>query len=1124
MTSARDELAAISTFPQLVRYLRDDLDWPVSTDDFEDLVFDYAAEDLGIDARNAAKIQEIKRLRPLSAHQPWGIFFVKFEPKRLPVVALRRILSGVTLKKRASVTSPDHAAWAASDLLFISNYGEDDARHISFAHFSQGSDGDGLPSLRVLGWDNLDTPLHFDAVALELATNLRWPEDEADLSAWRARWATAFTLRNREVITTSREMAIRLAQLAKAIRNRIMSALAIETDRGPLTQLMKAVRVSLVHDLDARGFADMYAQTIAYGLLSARIADPEAKTAGALAAHMRTNPLLRDLLETFLHIGGQRGVPGGPGIDFDELGVAEVVEVLSHRNIEAVVRDFGDRNPDDDPVIHFYELFLKEYDERQRMQRGVFYTPRPVVSYIVRAVDEVLRSDFGLEDGLADTATWGDVVARLPHIALPAGVKSSQPFLRVLDPATGTGTFLVEVIDIVYRTLRAKWRGLGHTEGEIRRLWNEYVPDHLLPRLTGYELLMAPYAIAHLKIGLKLHETGYEFVAEQRARVFLTNALEPAEDFSARFDFAVPALAREAREVNEVKLREVFTVVIGNPPYSNRGQLNRVPFILALLQDYKRGLEEKKLNLDDDFIKFIRLGQYVIDRSGCGVIGMITNNTYLDAPTRRGMRSELVKAFSDISILDLHGNSIEREKAPDGSADENVFDIQQGVAISLLSKWAPARLANVRRSDLRGLRAGKYATLGREALGDREWAQLPLRAPLFRFEEEDASTDEYNAFVPLLSVLPVSGSGVKTDRDPLCFDLDPKRLEERMRAAFSGKYSSDFAETYGIHDSSSYDLTRRLSNLRYDPGAIRPCLYRPFDTRSLYYQVGFTSRPAWQVMRHMVNPNLGLLAKRQARDGAYDWFLVSDGLVVDGLFSIDNKGREQIFPLYLYPDESRRGLGLVGGERSPAFGASFLARLSGVLGLPPGPDGLPLDVSAEEIFGYVYAVFHSPTYRSRYEGPLKQDYPRLPLPRSLGLFRQLAIVGAHLVELHLLRTHDEPQGKPSFVGTVGAVVSQLEYNNGTVWLEPARVNGFAEIAEQTWRFRIGGHQVCEKWLKDRKGRPLAASDIAHYARIVGAIAATIDSMVEIDEIIDQHGGWPAAFVARTDDERRSPSH
>ena len=326
------KLATIKTFPSLVKYLRDEMGWPVGSDSFEDLTFDYAPEELGIDAKNAAKIEEIKRLRPLSSGQPWGIFFVKFEPKRLPVVALRRILSQVVLQKRATAKAAELAAWAADDLLFISNYGEGDARHISFAHFSQSDGSTDLPTLKVLGWDNLDTVAHVHDVALHLTRDLAWPADPEDAKTWRQAWRSAFTLRHREVITTSRDLSIRLAKLAQSIRDRIGAALAIESDNGPLRTLMQVFQKTLVHDLDTAGFADMYAQTIAYGLLSARIADPSKKTADDFAAHMRTNPFLRELMQTFLHVGGRRGKAGGPGIDFDELGVADVVGLLDHAN------------------------------------------------------------------------------------------------------------------------------------------------------------------------------------------------------------------------------------------------------------------------------------------------------------------------------------------------------------------------------------------------------------------------------------------------------------------------------------------------------------------------------------------------------------------------------------------------------------------------------------------------------------------------------------------------------------------------------------------------------------------------------------------------------------------------
>ena len=374
LTDRRTALAKIKRFDQLIAYLRDDMDWPIVSDDFEELTFEYTPDELGIDENNAAKIQEIKRLRPLAANQPWSVFFVKFEPKRLPVVALRSILGRVVVKKRASANNAERPAWAMEDLLFISNYGEGAARQISFAHFAAPAGNRELPTLKVLGWDDLDTALHLDTVASELTENLAWPDDEDDIDAWRERWRAAFTLRHREVITTSHDLSIRLAELARATRDRICAAHAIETEDGRIKTLMKGFQEALVHDLDVDGFADMVAQTIAYGLLSARISDPGKQKADDFASHMRTNPLLRELMSTFLQVSGQRDAVE---IDFDELGVAEVVELLDNANMEAVVRDFGDRNPREDPVIHFYESFLTQYDKQKKVERGVFYTPRP---------------------------------------------------------------------------------------------------------------------------------------------------------------------------------------------------------------------------------------------------------------------------------------------------------------------------------------------------------------------------------------------------------------------------------------------------------------------------------------------------------------------------------------------------------------------------------------------------------------------------------------------------------------------------------------------------------------------------------------------------------------------------
>ena len=656
-TDHRDRLARIHRFDQLVAYLRDELAWPIDTDDFEQATFDYTPEELGIHAKNALQIHEIKRLRRLVPAQPCGIFFVKFEPKRLPVVALRRILGQVTLKTRASANKSDRQAWDADDLLFVSNYGEGEERRIAFAHFSKPPHDRDLPTLKVLGWDNLDTPLHLDAVARELRDHLTWPGDESDPDAWREQWRAAFKLRHREVITTSKQLSEHLAELARTIRDRILTALDLETESGPLTKLMNAFQTALVHDLDEPGFADMYAQTIAYGLLSARITDPARHTTDDLAAHMRTNPFLKELMQTFLRAGGRRGKAGGPGIDFDELGVSDVVDLLHHANMEAVVRDFGDQNPREDPVIHFYEHFLAAYNQEQKVSRGVFYTPRSVVSYIVRSVDDLLRSDFGLTDGLADTTTWGEMAKRHEDLEIPEGTPHEQAFVQILDPATGTGTFLVEAIDLIHKTMVTKWKAHRHPKKEIRVLWNDYVSKHLLPRLHGYELLMAPYAIAHLKIGLKLHETGYRFAANERARVYLTNALDPPGTGQLRLDF-LPALANEALAVSEIKRKQRFTVVIGNPPYKSIS-LNRGAWIRKSVDDYLQlpeGRMEERGNrnqLQDDYVKFYRLAHRLVQQTG--LVGLITNSSYLRGPWFRGMRYQLLRTFSAISVLDLHG-------------------------------------------------------------------------------------------------------------------------------------------------------------------------------------------------------------------------------------------------------------------------------------------------------------------------------------------------------------------------------------------------------------------------------------------------------------------------------------
>ena len=1152
-TDHRCALASIKRLDQLIAYLRNEMGWPIESDAFEELTFDYNAEELGIDAKNAAKIQEIKRLRPLTPGQPWGIFFVKFAPKRLPVMALRRILGKVALKKRPSANQSELQAWAADDLLFVSNYGKDEERRIAFAHFSTPSDGSDLPTLKVLDWDNLDTPRHLDAVARELTANLAWPDDNSDTDAWRKRWRSAFKLRPREVITTSRRLSECLAELAGKIRERIRMVLDIETETGPFTKLLKAFQTTLVHDLDANGFADMYAQTIAYGLLSVRITDPTKRTADDFAAHMRTNPLLKELMETFLRVGGRHGKAGGPGIDFDELGVSEVVELLDQARMEDVVRDFGKRKPQEDPVIYFYEHFLAFYDREQKVERGVFYTPLPVVSYIVRSVDELLRSEFDLTDGLADTTTWGEMAKRNKELTIPEGTPPGQAFVQILDPATGTATFLVEVIDIIHRTMSAKWKSQGHVKEAIRVLWNDYVPKHLLPRLHGYELLMAPYAIAHLKIGLKLYETGYRFDSDKRARVYLTNSLEPPGDVQSTFYF-LPALATEAQSVNEVKRKQRFTVVIGNPPYSGISS-NMGPWIGGLLKGRLADntstasyyhvdgepLGERKVWLQDDYVKFIRLSQWLLDGTGAGVHGYISNHGYLDNPTFRGMRWSLMQSFRQIRVIDLHGNLKKKEVPPSGGRDVNVFDIQQGVAIGLFTK-AAAAIRCVCHADLWGDRASKSKWLLEHGSEDSQWTQLKPAPSFYLFEPFDgAGTDGYSDWPAISEVMPGNVTGIVTARDGFVIDFEPSALRDRIETFLDNRLSdTEVKKRLGLKENYAWRVATARHELRAATKRkrledfVNKILYRPFDDRFIFWHPSVVWRPRTEAMPHMLaGENVALMTCRQSIGSGWRHLLATRLITDDSMVSNRTRERGYLFPIYLYPRVGKANTSLFSrwakgkDGRTPNLDSGFVEQVSAATKLQFVSDGrgdLRKTLGPEDILAWIYAVFHSPRYRERYEAPLKLDFPRVPLPGCADLFRKLAEGGHDLLALHLLES--ATLGKPitTYTGARNPEVEHVGWADSTVWLDAGKTNaregyratklgtiGFQGVPEEVWDFQIGGYQVCHKWLKDRKGHTLSDEDIAHYQKIVVALDMTIRIMAENDEVIEAHGGWPDAF-------------
>ena len=504
----------------------------------------------------------------------------------------------------------------------------------------------------------------------------------------------------------------------------------------------------------------------------------------------------------------------------------------------------------EDPVTYFYEDFLNAYDAKERKRRGVYYTPKPVVSYIVRSVHELLQTEFGVEDGLASTITWSEMARRKKDLRIPKGVGPDSPFVQILDPATGTATFLITVIEVILETLTARWMKEGLSEAKRLDAWNVYVPKHLLPRLYGYELMMAPYAIAHLKVGLKLFETGYRFGSIERARIYLTNALEPASDASySQIDALSEALAHEASEVNDVKRRQRPTVVVGNPPYAGHSLNNQVEWIVDKVYDYKRGYPDLQKPgqakwLQDDYVKFLRLAEWAIESTGNGVVGFITNHAWLENPTFKGMRRHLASTFNRLRVLDLHGNANKKDLAADGSVDENVFDIKQGVAISLLRRgesYGKAKVSLVERGDLLGTADAKYRTLGAQSSTVIKFDEVRPREPELVFvSRDDARGDEYAAFVAVPTLMDQNGDpapGIVTTHDEFAVSFTRAEQVEKVEQLLATHTEAKARELFTLCSQNQWVYSEAKRQLRSGEwkNEIVPLLYRPFDRRWTVY-------------------------------------------------------------------------------------------------------------------------------------------------------------------------------------------------------------------------------------------------------------------------------------------------
>ena len=873
-------------------------------------------------------------------------------------------------------------------------------------------------------------------------------------------------------ITSAPRLAKLMAGKARLLANIIETAMNDEThsyENDNLQGQYNAFKDVLIQELKMEDFADIYAQTIAYGMFAARLHDdtPEDFSREEAARLIpKTNPFLRQIFNNLA------------GNDLDKRiawVVDDLVTVFQATDLKKIMKSYSTNKLHHDPMIHFYEDFLSEYNPKLRKSKGVWYTPQPVVGFIVRAVDEILQKEFGLPEGLADYSMIEREMAveQSRDKRTTDGMKhEKRKFHRVqiLDPATGTGTFLAEVVNQIYDRYR-----------DNQGIWQQYVEQHLLPRLNGFEILMASYAVAHIKLDMLLGETGYQHQTDKRLHVYLTNSLEESNN-EPRTLFA-QWLSREAMEANVIKRDYPVMVMIGNPPYSGESQ-NKGKWIMSLMESYKKEPGGKsQLNernpkwLNDDYVKFIRLAQDYIEKNGEGIIGFINPHGYLDNPTFRGMRWNLLKTFDKIYTIDLHGNSKKKETCPDGSKDENVFDIMQGVSINLFvktGKKSKDELGKVYHKDLYGLRQNKYDFLDEATIENVGYKELKPKEPMYFFVPKDFELqEEYDKGFKIDELFKISSVSVVTANDSVLVDINENNLLKKVNEAF-GNADKSFVERYN---------------------------YRPFDDRYIYYDVQKIERPRESTMRHMKKPNIAILTCRQLAGNEWLHVSVADGIVDDCRVSSKTKERGYVFPLYIYKENMGKEECIVN------FNKELYDNIAkGLNYLPCYDDNILIDPTSEyngvlypkDLFDYIYAVLHSPSYRERYKEFLKIDFPRIPYPTDWEKYRDLVEKGEELRQLHLME--DLPRQLPTTFPVNGTLqVDCYRWEQNRVYINNEQY--FEGVPESAWNFYIGGYQPAQKWLKDRKGMTLSFEDVKHYQRIIYVLHQTERMMKEIDELL-----------------------
>ncbi len=1020
-----EALRSIRTFAQVSVYLRDELGWPLEgadleDDNLEDSTYNWDPAELGIAEDKLPDLTRLQQMRPLTAGQPWGIFLVEFGGPRLPITQLRRLLQALVTRKR-QMSRGNRPSWSLDDLLFIVFTGNGPTVEMHFIAFFD--EGERLPRIRSLAWRPIHSPHpYLTRLAEELLPALEWPEDPSEPSLWKTQWREAFKLRPGQEIGDASRLADRMARTASDLRDQIAEALRQENGAGPFSMLMDEVRTQLVSDVNATRFADMCAQTLVYGTLTSRITDPEGFGSSPIFSAV---PLANPFLAAFF----EQVHDEAASLDMAGSGIEQFVADLRATNVESILDRFGSTAKGGDPVIHFYEEFLKKYDAELRANAGAFYTPQPVVDFIVRATDEVLRTRFGLPLGVADPSTWGEVAER-NGFDVPEGIDGERPFISVLDPATGTGTFLVAWLRMAKESFVAQ---TGSTDG-----WPGHLREHVLPQMHAFELMLGPYAIAHLKVALELHGEG---VVDSGARVLLTDTLDHAPR-QGQLEIESDPVAEEGKRAAELKESERFSVVIGNPPYdreehaeghsgSRKGGVVRygapgvTPWFDAETAKWRTGRAKKNgntplldtvtdpmraagqgvhiKNVYNDYIYFWVWAVWQATQlpSGPGVVAFITASSYLDGKIS-GVRNLLRHAFDELWIVDLGGEGRGAQK------EENVFDIQTQVAITVGVRTSAARsdTCSVRYHRVIGTREEKLSQLRKLSLGD-----ICEQVAGDRLDRLTPQSDaQYYDWPQISDLFPWVHSGCQLKRT---WPIGETRtlLERRWREVVAAvpRHRGEMLRETGFRnvESTPMPLLDGRTPLRPlglldrgdEPEGIVEYGFRSFDRQWIIadHRLADRARPdLWSAL----GPDQLFLATLTTTKLGHGPVITVSPYVPD-LHYFSGRGAKDVIPLY---------------RDSRGSDANITEGLLESLG-----QQLNIEATVEDLLAYIYALGATTTFSDRFADELAEGASpvHLPITSNADLFYQAVELGRDLLWWHTWGSdsphsvnHTSPQHPP----------------------------------------------------------------------------------------------------------------